>query len=146
LVHAGAPYENCKVFPTVLITVCPPTVVLRTQPVAAFVVKSLVNPPFMRVPPDEEFEVVTSRAVGVPLITPLVESVNPAGRAEPLASLQVYGLVPPDAASVVEYADPFVAPGTVDVVMVGAPLTVTVTVEEVVEVEEVVVVVDVKSR
>jgi hypothetical protein len=109
-------------------------------------VKSLVKPPFMRVPPDEEFEVVTSRAVGVPLITPLVESVNPAGRADPLASLQVYGPVPPFAASVVEYAEPFVAPGTVDVVMVGAPLTVTVTVEEVVDVEDVVVVVDVKRR
>ena len=127
-------------------TVWPPTVVLRIQPVAAFVVKSLVNPPLMRAPPDEELEVVTSSAVGVPLITPLVESVKPAGRAEPLASLQVYGFVPPIAASVVEYADPLVAPGTVDVEIVGAPLTVTVTVDEVVDVDDVVVVVDVKSR
>ena len=129
-----------------LITVCPPTVVLRTQPVVGLVVKSLVNPPFIRVPPDEAFAVVTSRAVGVPLITPLEESVKPAGRADPLASLHVYGPVPPEPTKVVEYAEPFVAPGTVDVVMLGAPLTVTVTVEDVVEVEEVVVVVDVNRR
>jgi hypothetical protein len=45
-------------------------------------------------------------AVGVPVIAPVaVFSDNPAGRV-PLVSAQLYGVVPPLAASVAEYATP----------------------------------------
>jgi hypothetical protein len=44
-------------------------------------------------------------AVGVPEIVPAEESVKPAGRA-PALTLQLYGVVPPLAARVVEYAVP----------------------------------------
>jgi hypothetical protein len=50
-------------------------------------------------------------AVGVPEIVPPEESVNPPGRA-PELMLQPYGVVPPLAASVVEYAVPTVPAGT----------------------------------
>jgi hypothetical protein len=44
-------------------------------------------------------------AVGVPAIVPEADKVMPAGRA-PELMLQLYGVVPPDAASEVEYAVP----------------------------------------
>jgi hypothetical protein len=44
-------------------------------------------------------------AVGVPEMVPAGESVRPAGKA-PALMLQPYGVVPPVAASVVEYAVP----------------------------------------
>jgi hypothetical protein len=44
-------------------------------------------------------------AVGVPEMVPPEDSVRPAGRA-PELMLQLYGVVPPLAASVVEYTDP----------------------------------------
>jgi hypothetical protein len=40
--------------------------------------------------------------LGVPESTPDEESASPEGRLDPLASVQMYGLVPPEAASVVE--------------------------------------------
>ena len=46
-------------------------------------------------------KVLDPAAVGVPEMVPPVESVNPAGRV-PVASVQVYGGVPPDAASACE--------------------------------------------
>ena len=46
-------------------------------------------------------KVLDPAAVGVPEIVPAVERVSPAGRV-PLASVQVYGGVPPDAASACE--------------------------------------------
>jgi hypothetical protein len=64
--------------------------------------------------------------VGVPEIVPLVESVRPPGN-EPELTLQLYGVVPPVAASVAEYAVPTCPParelvvictGTADVVTV----------------------------
>jgi hypothetical protein len=53
--------------------------------------------------------------VGVPLITPPEESDNPAGSA-PLESDQLYGVWPPAAARVWEYAIPTVPPGRLAVV------------------------------
>ncbi len=50
-------------------------------------------------------------AVGVPEIVPPDESVKPPGSA-PVLTLQVYGVVPPLAASVVEYAVPTCPEGT----------------------------------
>jgi hypothetical protein len=44
-------------------------------------------------------------AVGVPEIVPAAERVKPPGNA-PELMLQVYGVVPPEAAKVVEYAVP----------------------------------------
>lgn len=129
-----------------LITGWPPTVRALNQPVVAEEAKLLVNPPFIRAPPVPEFAPEASSAVGVPLITPDEESVNPDGSDEPFAKRQVSGPVPPVDAKVVEYADPLVAPGTVVVVIAGVLFTVTVTVEEVVVVDEVVVVVEVKRR
>jgi hypothetical protein len=40
--------------------------------------------------------------VGVPLIAPAEESVNPVGRELPLPRLKVYGVTPPAAANVAE--------------------------------------------
>src|SRR5690242_16091629 len=45
-------------------------------------------------------------ALGVPLTTPLGARPSPAGNALPCASFQVYGDVPPVAASAAEYATP----------------------------------------
>jgi hypothetical protein len=44
-------------------------------------------------------------AVGVPEIVPAVDRVKPAGKA-PELMVQLYGVVPPDATSAVEYAVP----------------------------------------
>jgi hypothetical protein len=56
------------------------------------------------------------KVVGVPLICPVVLfSVRPAGK-EPVLIAQLYGVVPPLACSVVEYAVPVVPPGS-DIVM-----------------------------
>jgi hypothetical protein len=50
--------------------------------------------------------VLNAIAVGVPEMTPLVTpSVSPAGKV-PAETVQVYGVVPPDAASAREYATP----------------------------------------
>ena len=58
-------------------------------------------------------------AVGVPEITPVdATRLNPAGNV-PALTLQVYGVVPPLACSVVEYAVPAVPPGNDVVVTVG---------------------------
>ena len=58
-------------------------------------------------------------AVGVPLICPVeLLSVSPAGR-EPALIDQLYGVVPPLACNVVEYAVPTVPPGSDEVVTVG---------------------------
>ena len=58
-------------------------------------------------------------AVGVPEITPVdATRLNPAGNV-PALTLQVYGVVPPLACSVVEYAVPAVPPGSDVVVTVG---------------------------
>ena len=51
-------------------------------------------------------------AVGVPEIVPVEDRVRPAGKA-PALMLQLYGTVPPLAASVVEYAVPNCPEGTV---------------------------------
>ena len=57
--------------------------------------------------------------VGVPEITPVdAAKLNPAGSA-PALTLQLYGVVPPLACSVVEYAVPAVPPGSDVVVTVG---------------------------
>jgi hypothetical protein len=58
-------------------------------------------------------------AVGVPEITPVEAArTNPAGNV-PALTLQLYGVVPPFACSVVEYAVPAVPPGSDVVVTVG---------------------------
>ena len=58
-------------------------------------------------------------AVGVPEITPVdAARLNPAGNV-PALTLQLYGVVPPLACSVVEYAVPAVPPGSDVVVTVG---------------------------
>ena len=57
--------------------------------------------------------------VGVPEITPVdATRLNPAGNV-PALTLQLYGVVPPLACSVVEYAVPAVPPGSDVVVTVG---------------------------
>jgi hypothetical protein len=56
--------------------------------------------------------------VGVPEITPGDVRLNPAGNV-PALTLQLYGVVPPLACSVVEYAVPAVPPGSDVVVTVG---------------------------
>jgi hypothetical protein len=61
-------------------------------------------------------KVKVPEAVGVPESMPPAESVKPAGSA-PELMLQVYGVVPPDAASVVEYAVPTWPAGTEVVVI-----------------------------
>lgn len=53
----------------------------------------------LSVTPTVKFEVPA--LVGVPLITPAVDSDNPAGKV-PVETAQVYGAVPPTAARVVE--------------------------------------------
>jgi hypothetical protein len=58
-------------------------------------------------------------AVGVPLITPEVLSVNPAGK-DPELIDQLYGVVPPVAANVDEYEVPAVPPGREEVVICTA--------------------------
>jgi hypothetical protein len=64
--------------------------------------------------------------VAVPEITPADESVKPLGNV-PDTTLYVYGLTPPDAESVNEYAVPTVAVSDdVGVTTVGAPTTATV--------------------
>ena len=55
-------------------------------------------------------------AVGVPEIVPAVDRVKPPGNAPELI-VQVYGLVPPEAASNVEYAVPTLPEGTEAVVI-----------------------------
>jgi hypothetical protein len=55
-------------------------------------------------------------AVGVPEMVPAADRVKPAGRA-PELMLQVYGVVPPLAARVVEYAVPTWPEGTEVVVI-----------------------------
>ena len=55
---------------------------------------------------------------GVPEITPVDARLNPAGNM-PALTLQLYGVVPPLACSVVEYAVPAVPPGNDVVVTVG---------------------------
>jgi hypothetical protein len=60
-------------------------------------------------------------AVGVPESVPPAESVKPAGSA-PELMLQVYGVVPPDAASVVEYDVPTWPEGT-EVVVIWTAVT-----------------------
>ena len=64
--------------------------------------------------------------VGVPEITPPVDSVSPAGKLEPDTTVQLYGEVPPPAANVWLYATPCVPPGSGDVVATvsGAPAAV----------------------
>jgi hypothetical protein len=52
-------------------------------------------------------------AVGVPVSAPDVESDIPAGN-DPLVMLKVYGVFPPDAVHVCEYAVPTNAPGNVE--------------------------------
>src|SRR6185312_10223983 len=68
--------------------------------------------------------VLVPAAVGVPLIAPVEEfRFNPAGR--PVAD-QVYGVVPPDAASVAPgYAVLTTPDGNEDVVMVSCPMIVS---------------------
>ena len=62
-------------------------------------------------------ETALAVAVGVPVIAPvLVFSVSPAGSV-PLVNDHVYGVVPPVAASVVEYAVPTVPLGNDEVVI-----------------------------
>jgi hypothetical protein len=61
--------------------------------------------------------------VGVPLITPVDETrLTPAGNV-PALRLQVYGVVPPLACSVVEYPLPTVAPGSEPVITVGSEVS-----------------------
>jgi hypothetical protein len=55
-------------------------------------------------------------AVGVPEIVPAAERVKPAGNA-PELMLQLYGVVPPEAAKVVEYAVPTCPAGIVVLVI-----------------------------
>src|SRR5579883_1562246 len=58
--------------------------------------------------------------VGVPEIAPVrASSDSPAGSDEPGASAQLYGCVPPDAASEAVYGWPTVPPGSVAVVIVS---------------------------
>ena len=64
---------------------------------------------------------VLPAVVGVPLVTPAGERVNPAGRAVPLARVKVYGATPPVAAKVVAYAVFNVAAGSEVVVRVKPP-------------------------
>jgi hypothetical protein len=59
--------------------------------------------------------------VGVPEITPAVDSVKPAGNVPP-ASAHVYGATPPDAARVALYATPTVPPANDAVVIVSPTL------------------------
>lgn len=145
--QAGLPNENCRVFPVVLITVWPPRVAALNQPVVAVDANAAEKSPFLSTPAEELLEVEAACvAVGVPLITPLLDSVKPCGSDDPFANVHVNGPVPPVLARVVEYADPRVAPGTVVVVIVGTGLTVTVTEFDCVVEVDVVVVVDVKMR
>jgi len=69
-------------------------------------------------------KVLDPALVGVPEMLPPAESDNPAGRV-PLASDQVYGDVPPDAASACEYLTPTTPLGRLELVMPNA-CTVTV--------------------
>ena len=62
-------------------------------------------------------------AVGVPLITPSVDSDSPAGN-EPDATDHEYGGVPPEADNVCEYADPTTPAGSDEVVIVSDELMV----------------------
>lgn len=55
-------------------------------------------------------------AVGVPETEPAAERIKPAGNA-PALMLQLYGVVPPEAAKAVEYAVPTCPEGT-DVVVI----------------------------
>ena len=62
-----------------------------------------------------KFEVCA--VVGVPEMTPVDEArLKPVG-SEPLRTLHVYGVTPPVAASVCEYGEPTVPPGSVVVVI-----------------------------
>jgi hypothetical protein len=73
-------------------------------------------------------------AVGVPEIVPVAERDRPPGKA-PELMLQVYGVVPPVAASVVEYAVPTCPAGTkVVVICTGVTAAATVSVNDFVEV------------
>jgi hypothetical protein len=65
-------------------------------------------------------------AVGVPEIVPLADKPRPAGKA-PEATLQLYGVVPPVAASVVEYAVP-TCPAGIEVVVICTGVTAAATV------------------
>ena len=62
------------------------------------------------------------RVLGVPLITPAVDSDRPAGKV-PLVTDHAYGVTPPDAIRVVEYGTNLVAGGRVVVVNVTVLLT-----------------------
>jgi hypothetical protein len=68
--------------------------------------------------------------VGVPEIVPVADRVSPAGRA-PELRLQLYGMVPPLAASVVEYAVPTCPAGTeLVVICTGVTAAATVSVND----------------
>lgn len=61
-------------------------------------------------------------AVGVPETAPVAANVKPAGK-EPEAIFQLYGVVPPPAASVVEYAVP-TCPAGIEVVVICTGVTI----------------------
>jgi hypothetical protein len=71
--------------------------------------------------------------VGVPESRPELLRVSPAGSVEPLATDQVYGLVPPVAVNCSLYAVPTVAFGSGEVVVMAKLVTVIVRPEEVPE-------------
>lgn len=73
-------------------------------------------------------KVVGPDPVGVPEIAPAGDNVSPRGSAEPEANAQVYGDVPPVAASVAEYAAFWVAAvnGLVVVIVTGTTAAFTV--------------------
>src|SRR5438105_3224839 len=62
-------------------------------------------------------KVETPVVVGVPVITPEADSVNPAGKVPEVID-QVYGGLPPDAARVCEYARPIADGSSGDVVVI----------------------------
>ncbi len=63
---------------------------------------------------------VAPAALGVPEITPDDDKLSPAGRLEPDPSAQLYGLTPPEAARLVEYAELTVPLGRRVIVMESA--------------------------
>ncbi len=91
------------VFPTVLMTVGPPLVAALNHPSFAVFAKLAEKSPFLSPPDDELLELEEACvAVGVPLITPELDSDNPDGNDVPLTKAQVNGPVPPLLANVVE--------------------------------------------
>ena len=118
--YGAVPPLACSVLEYVAPTVAPGSeVVVTVGGCAATVIFNTFVPVLFAASVTCAVNDIVPAAIGVPEITPVdATRLNPAGSV-PALTLQLYGVVPPLACSVVEYVVPTVAPGSDVVVTVG---------------------------